>query len=929
MSIMLLTSAAGIVATCAAFVVYEFSASRRHTLEQVSTMARIIATNSTAALAFNDTADATQVLAVLRTEPSIATAALYDANGKLFAHYSKDPKQRLYPATARGERYEFSGGYLQQFVSVREQTDQELGTLFIRSDLTANRRRLWLYVAIAGAVMSVSLLLTYFLSRLLQQRISVPLLSLADTARAISERGDFSVRAPLNGEGEFVLLTTAFNRMLAAIDTQSKALTESEARLRATVDSALSAVVLMDSQGLITEWNPRAESIFGWSRHEALGRVLGDTIVPPRHREAHHAGVERFLTTGEGPILGRTVEMTALRRDGSEFPVELAIVALQDQAPLSFCGFATDITERKQARSRLQTQLARLDLLQRTTHAIGERQDLHSIFQVILRNLEDNMPIEFGCVCLHDQARHTLTIATIGGKSAVLAHRAGIEPDAQIQLQLNGFSKCVEGVLVFEPDISLIPHPFLQQLARAGLCSLVAAPMTVESRVFGVLLAARREAGGFGSADCEFLKQLSEHVALAAHQVQLYTDLQQAYEDLKLSQQTILQQERLRALGQMASGVAHDINNAISPVALYTESLLEREPNLSDRAREYLRIIQRAIADVGQTVARMREFYRQRDRHSDLEPIELNALVQQALTLTRARWCDMPQERGIVIQARTELAPELPRILGTESDIRDALTNLIFNAVDAMPTGGTLKIRTRAANATADHSATTAPPSVELEVIDTGVGMDEVTRRRCLEPFFTTKGERGTGMGLAMVYGMAERHNGRLEIDSAPGAGTTMRLRFLAATASGTAEVHAPTLVQPTRRLRLLVVDDDPLLSEALLRILESEGHDVTVAEGGQQGIDAFAVAVRSRTRFDLVLTDLGMPYVDGRAVAAAVKGASPETPVLLLTGWGHRLNTEQTVPDNVDVVLSKPPRLSELRQVLADMTASRYGTNH
>ena len=134
--------------------------------------------------------------------------------------------------------------------------------------------------------------------------------------------------------------------------------------------------------------------------------------------------------------------------------------------------------------------------------------------------------------------------------------------------------------------------------------------------MFGVLIVARREAAGFSSGDCEFLRQLSEHVALAANQAQLYDALQQAYDDLRQTQQTVMQQERLRALGQMASGIAHDINNAISPVALYTESLLEHETGFSERARKQLEIIQRAIDDVAQTVARMREFYRQREPSS-------------------------------------------------------------------------------------------------------------------------------------------------------------------------------------------------------------------------------------------------------------------------------------------------------------------------
>ena len=919
--LMLLTSAAGIGLTCAALILLQFSNSRSQALEQGATLARIIATNSTAALAFGDRGDAEQVLASLHTEPSIVDAVLYDAHGKIFARYPRDGRSDRFPAVPQAASHTFRGKYLEQFLTVRERPDQDLGFLYLRSDLSSSYEKLWLYVAIAAAIMAGSLLVTYFLAHLLQQRISRPLRGIIGTASAVSDHGDFAVRAPAAEEGEFRLLTAAFNKMLDRIETQRSALLESEARLRAALDSSLSAVIVMDAAGLILDWNPQAERIFGWSRTEAIGRELADTIIPERSRGAHRHGLEQFLATGHGPLLNRTIEVTAIRRNGDEFPAETAITVLHGQGPLSFCGFITDVTERKQARSRLQTQLARLDLLQRTTHAIGERQDLQSIFQVILRNLEDNMPVEFTCVCLYDAATQTLAVNSVGSLSSALAQQAGIVVGRTLPVDRNGLQRCLEGVLVYEPDIADVANGLLQQLAQAGLRSLVAAPMIVEKKVFGVLLIGRPQADAFSSADCEFLRQLSEHVALAAHQIRLYTDLQQAYDDLRLSQHTIMQQERLRALGQMASGVAHDINNAISPIALYTESLLEREPNLSDRTREYLRIIQRAITDVGQTVARMREFYRQRDQQIELLPVEINVLVQQALTLTRARWNDMPQERGIVIDVRTDLDADLPKVLGTESDLRDALTNLIFNAVDAMPAGGTLTVRTRPANREG------MTPSVELEVTDTGVGMDENTRRRCLEPFFTTKGERGSGMGLAMVYGMAERHKAQLEIDSAPGAGTTMRLRFAAVANAAVADTYSPRALTPTRRLRLLVIDDDPLLSEALLRILDDEGHEVTGAQGGREGINTFLQAQTTQHPFDVVMTDLGMPYVDGRAVAAAIKHASPQTPVVLLTGWGQRLNTEQSIPEHVDVLLGKPPRIAELRQVLAELTTARAVT--
>ncbi len=253
--------------------------------------------------------------------------------------------------------------------------------------------------------------------------------------------------------------------------------------------------------------------------------------------------------------------------------------------------------------------------------------------------------------------------------------------------------------------------------------------------------------------------------------------------------------------------------------------------------------------------------------------------------------------------------------MGADNEIRDALTNLIFNGVDAMASGGILTVRT---GTRPDSNGGT---SVFAEVSDTGIGMDEETRRRCLEPFFTTKGERGTGLGLAMVYGMIQRHSAELEIDSTPGKGTTMRLVFAAASASNLVAVPAAPQL-PSRPLHLLLVDDDPMLLGSLQDILREDGHVVAPTSGGQAGINAFAAACERNEPYDLVITDLGMPYVDGRKVAAAIKSLSPNTPVILLTGWGQRFIAARETPPHVDKVLSKPPKLSELRAAFVELTA-------
>jgi PAS domain S-box-containing protein len=853
-----------------------------------------------------------------------------------------------------------------------------------------------------------------------------------------------SVKCPLRDDTGKVYAVFGISTDVTDRKRADEALRANEERTRLIVESALDAVVTMDTAGAITGWSPQAERTFGWSRAEAQGLRLSDTIIPPQYREAHRRGLAHYLETGEGPVLNTRLELSALHRDGHEFPIELSITPIRADDSMSFSAFVRDISERKrteqslvesrqhyqalseslpqlvwtcrpdgycdylsrqwveytgrpaeeqvgfgwterlhpddrdrvqaewaaatlradlfdiefrirradgvyrwfktralplkdasgavvkwfgsntdfddykQSEQRLQAQLERLGLLDRLTRAIGERQDLHSILQVVVRSLEDQLPLDFCCVCIYDRNDDSLIVTRVGVKSQPLALELAIPEKARIPIDQNGLSRCVQGQLVYEPDIAGIDFPFPQRLTRGGLRSLVAAPLAVESNVFGVLIAARRESPGFSSAECEFLRQLSEHVALAAHQADLYTALQRAYEDLRQTQQAVMQQERLKALGQMASGIAHDINNAISPVALYTESLLETEQQLSPRARDQLSTIQRAIDDVAQTVARMREFYRDREPQLALVPVDVNRLVREVLELTRARWSDMPLQKGIVIHAVAELALSEPTIPCVESEVREALTNLIFNAVDAMPEGGTLWLRTRTE---ASSSIDGAPPDVHIEVADSGIGMDADTRRRCMEPFFTTKGERGTGLGLAMVYGMAQRHGADVEVESAPGQGTTVRLIFAASQV--VADGAAGAVLDPPRppRLRILVVDDDPLLLKTLQDVLEGDGHAVTTASGGRAGIDMFRAGSRDGRPFAVVITDLGMPYVDGRQVASEVKESAPGTPVVLLTGWGQRLVDDGDVPSSVDRVLNKPPKLSDLRRALSELS--------
>lgn len=295
--------------------------------------------------------------------------------------------------------------------------------------------------------------------------------------------------------------------------------------------------------------------------------------------------------------------------------------------------------------------------------------------------------------------------------------------------------------------------------------------------------------------------------------------------------------------------------------------------------------------------------------------LDVNALLKQVIEVTRARWHDVPREADRVIDIDTDLAGDLPLVVGVEAELRDALAQVIFNAADAMADGGRLMISTESVPAQDGGLA------VRICIADTGPGIDDQTRRYSVDASMISTGGRATGVGLSKAQDIACRHGGRLEVDSIPGRGTRVGLVLPAAVPAApppVSEWDGLPPVQPARPLRVLLIDDDPLLLRSVGEALTDAGHHVRAEPGGREGIDAFAAALGTPASFDVVITDLGMPHVDGRQVASAVKAVSPATPVVMLTGWGRRMLEDGERPPGVDHLMSKPPRLAALEQMLA-----------
>ena len=296
--------------------------------------------------------------------------------------------------------------------------------------------------------------------------------------------------------------------------------------------------------------------------------------------------------------------------------------------------------------------------------------------------------------------------------------------------------------------------------------------------------------------------------------------------ELREMQQQIIVQERLRAFGEMAGGIVHDFNNALMSVIGYSELLLHDDDQLADvqTTRRFLQIINTAGQDASHIISRLRDFYRPREAIDLFARVDLNEIIEQCVPLTQPKWKDQALAEGREISLEFDLA-KVPSILGNASDLREIAINLVFNAVDAMPLGGTITLRSGV-----DGS------DVIFEVVDTGTGMTEEVRQRCLEPFFSTKGEKGTGLGLSMVFGIVKRHEGRVEIESVQGSGTVFRIRLPAQIVA--VETAADDDLKIDRSLSVLVVDDEPIARDVIARYLTADGHRVVTAINGHEALE-------------------------------------------------------------------------------------------
>ncbi len=423
--------------------------------------------------------------------------------------------------------------------------------------------------------------------------------------------------------------------------------------------------------------------------------------------------------------------------------------------------------------------------------------------------------------------------------------------------------------------------------------SLISAPLTWSGEVIGVITLWSYSGKTFSREDLEILTIFARQTADAIENAKLFESLEKAYEELSATQEQLIMAEKLKALGDMAGGVAHDFNNVLGTI-LGRVQLLRRK--VTDALlEEDLKIIEETTLKGRRTVQRLQDFTHVSSR-MEHGKVDLNKVILEAVETTKPAWKDTAQRAGITIMMHNELAP-FAVIDGSHEELKEAVCNIILNSVDALPEGGNIWIKTWVERG-----------QVVLQIRDDGVGMDETVKSKLFFPFFTTKGKKGVGMGLAVVYGILFRHQADIGVESTPGNGATFTFKFNLSDIVSKESTPQP-IMEEQKYLSILLVDDDVNLLEVVSDMINLLGHEVMKAEGGRE-----ALKILENNSFDLVITDLGMPEVGGWDIARFCREHYPKMPILLISGWGAQLDAAEAL-QKVDSILPKPFQIEELAE--------------
>jgi PAS domain S-box-containing protein len=688
------------------------------------------------------------------------------------------------------------------------------------------------------------------------------------------------------------------------------ALLQSQERNRAIVDTAFDGVITIDSTGIVTDWNAQATAIFGWSREEALGRVLSETIIPERDRQAHEHGIHEFLRTGAGAILNHRIEIAAQHKDGRELPVELAVSPAKIGDAYIFSAFIRDITDRRRAEQRVLSQYA-------VTRALSEATTMEEAAPKIIQAIGESMEWDLGVFWRVDKATGVLRCFDQWKAPSVQADPfiqdtwqrvCTSGEDLPGRIWASGRSAWVVDVMV-DAD-----SPHVAQARQAGFHGAFGLPILVGSEIEGVI-------EFFGHSvrqpDDELLR-MAEDIGLKIGQ---FGERARTEGVLRETEAQLRQAQKMEAVGRLAGGMAHDFNNILTVIRGYSELVLGR-PGLTDAMRKDMEEVKKAADRATGLTRQLLAFSRR--QFIAAKVLDLNALVANMDGMLRRLIGED------IIELSAELDASAGAIKADPGQVEQVIMNLVVNARDAMPKGGRLTIETR--NVTIGKEASldavgVAPGSyVLLAVRDTGHGMDAETRSHLFEPFFTTKEKgKGTGLGLSTVYGIVKQSGGSIIVESAPGRGTTFRIYFPRVEQEAPRQTEAVEAIDPAHgRETILLVEDEPSVRGLVQETLRLHGYSVLEA---RHGIEALLASARYGGTIHLLLTDVVMPQMSGPEVAEKILTVRPEIKVLYMSGYPDHPVFEQGGVSRQTGFLPKPfsPHVlaQKVREVLDGVKAA------
>ncbi len=644
-------------------------------------------------------------------------------------------------------------------------------------------------------------------------------------------------------------------------------LTKTKYHLDNIIESSLDGIIVTDPEGYITKTNNSFMKLLGYEKEELIGKHTAE--LSPAEDGIYECTTGRTVEIEIEPyVQSQIILMERLyedgkiknvvnyyvRKDKKLIPVEVNNVLLYNEKGdiTGAVGINRDITERKKFEKELK---------------MSEEK-----YRSLIENAND---------------------------AIISSNEEG---------EIVGFNKKAEEIFgytyeeILGKSVLMLSAPSRREEGRKGLEEL-------RRKIKTGMLASASENEGLRK-DGTLIPIESSLFAVEVEGEYIITSILREISARKEMEHKLLQSEKLKSLGELAGGVAHNFNNVLAAIlgrAQLLKMIVETPQGKEERRKsviemkEGLEVIEKASRDGAETVRRIQEFASRRDDDKHFTTVDLNEIIDNALDFTRMKWKDDAESKGIKITIQKELST-LPTTSGSAAELREVLTNLINNAVDAMPQGGEINFKTYKEDG-----------HIVVNVEDTGVGISESVRNRIFDPFFTTKGVQSTGLGMSVSYGIINRHRGTITVDSVAGKGTTFIIKLPISEKAVKEEKEEP-ISDEQKKARILVVEDEENVRDLLSAILTKGGHEVEIASDGSKGIKLF-----KKKEFDLVFTDLGMPGMSGWQVAEKIKSINKNVPVALITGWNVELKESEMRESGVDLIAYKPFEVKQVFKLVQD----------